>query len=136
MNRKRENKRIIDSFGVYDVPDEFIDLIQLAMNSKDWDWFRDSDGCTLAPNYWPTNFHPACLVHDYHWRTGRGGYWSDRIFLELMKIYSIPKWQRLTRFALVRFGWFAFFKWKHLFKGNFRKFDIITKIIINKWKTI
>ena len=134
MSREREKQRIIDSFGVYDVPNEYIVLIQRAIDSNEWDWFLDMDGCSFVPNYWPTKFHPACLVHDYYWRTGRGGYWSDRIFLELMEIYSMPKFKRTKRFVGVRVGWFLYFKWKHLINGNIRKLDVITKTIINKWK--
>ena len=134
MSRRTERNRIIKSFDVYDVPDIYRDLIKLAIESNHWDWFNDMDGCSFVPDYWKTKFYPPCLVHDYHWRTGRGGYWSDRIFLELMEIYSLPKWQRNLRFVMVRVGWFGFYKWKHKMKGNFRKFDTITKIIINKWK--
>lgn len=134
MNRINERQRILNSFDVYDVPDQFKELIEKALNSTDWDWFNDMDGCTFVPNYWKTKFHPACLVHDYYWRTGRGGYWSDRIFLELMRIYSLPKWQRTFRFVAVRVGWLSFYKWKHKRKGNFRKLDTLTKLIINKWR--
>jgi hypothetical protein len=134
VNKNREEKRILDSFGVYDVPDDYKILIQNAINSEEWDWFKDCDGCSLTWNYWPTKFSPPCLVHDYHWRTGRGGYWSDKIFLELMKIYSIPRWQRTFRFSLVRVGWFLYFKRKHKKNDNIRKLDTQTKTIINKWK--
>ena len=136
MNRQKEKQRIIDSFIVFDVPLIYQELILFTIESKDWDWFEDMDGCSCVADYWPTKYNPACLVHDYYWRTGRGGYWSDKIFLELMKIYAMPKRKRLFRFSMVRFGWFGFFKWKHIINGNIRKLDDITKTIINKWRKI
>ncbi len=132
--KEQERQRIIDSFDVYDVPLYFRELTIQALNSTDWDWFNEMDGCSCAPNYWPTRFNPPCLVHDYLWRTGRGGIISDKIFLKHMKIYSMPKFQRVFRFVAVRVGWLLFYKWKHKFNKNIRILEKTTVNILKEWK--
>jgi len=120
MNKTIEQQRILDSFSVYSVPIIFKDLINEALNSNEWDWFKDCDGCTLVADYWTTKYHPACLVHDFLWVTGRGGKVSDLIFKDLSVIYGMPKYQAKFRFFAVRLGWVLYYKKHHAKKNNFR----------------
>lgn len=118
MNKQREYNRIITSFKVYNIPPIAQRVILESINLKEWDWFKDCDGCTLVHNYWPTKFHPSCTTHDGHWRTGRGGYISDVIFRYLNQLYGFPKRKARRRFIAVRIAWLAFYKWKHLINKN------------------
>lgn len=120
INKETEKQRILDSFKVYGPPPVFKALIMEALESKEWDWFTDMDGCTGVADYWPTRFHPACLVHDFHWRIGRGGEVSDLIFKDLMEIYSMAKSKATLRFLGVRMAWIFVYKWKHFFDRNIK----------------
>jgi hypothetical protein len=47
--------------------------------------FTESDGCSKSPDYWVTiggkrfKLWPACLIHDWHYRSGvLGGTWASR----------------------------------------------------------
>lgn len=113
-----QRRKIIESFELYNVPEILQNVILEALNSSEWDWFHDCDGCTMVADYWPSKFHPACLVHDFYWVTGRGGKEADLIFKEIMKAYALPPSLYIRRYIGVRVGWFAFYKWKHLVKGN------------------
>ena len=48
---------------------------------------------------------PAAIVHDFLCREGIfPRKLSDKIFLEAMKLFSVPKWRRWAMFAAVRIG--------------------------------
>lgn len=117
--RQQEKQRILESFEVYEVPDYVQYVIIEAIDSQDWNWI-EMDGCTAVPDYWPTRYNPACLVHDFMWATGRGGAKSDYIFKRLSMIYGMPSGQSTRRYIGVRIFWFLAYKWKHLFNGNKR----------------
>ena len=50
-----ERRRIEKSFEVFSVSAEHRALILEALDSGEWDWFRDCDGCTAVSElHWPT----------------------------------------------------------------------------------
>ena len=120
LTRSMERNRILESFSIFSLPVCFQNLIIELLNSNEWDWFKDVDGCTAVADYWPSKYNPACTVHDGLWITGRGGIESDKIFRQLMLFYGMPKGHAQRRYIGVRVAWIFVYKWKHKSKGNKR----------------
>jgi hypothetical protein len=118
--KKTEIQRIKDTFHLYNLPKEFADIILEALYSTEWDWFTDCDGCTGVPDLTYLKYHPACIVHDYFWVTGRGGKVSDKIFFKLMLLYKKGWTVSLARYTAVKLAWVGWYKWKHKLNGNVR----------------
>lgn len=112
MGREGEKERIAMSFEEYLIPPEDAEIIMEAMNSTEWDWYVDTDGCTGVSNQWPTKYSPPCLVHDWMWQSGRGGAGADRVFLRLMLDYKVPVIVAYSRYIGVRIAWYMWFKWR------------------------
>lgn len=110
------------------------ELIFEAIKSNEWALKTDYDGCTGVSDLNHLGFPFDCLVHDFHWITGRGGALSDKIFYDLMIARGVPKWRARKRYLGVRLGWFGFYKWKHLTKGNKRENTFFMEKFKNKKK--
>ena len=114
---------VAKSFDNFDVPYPYqlaiMEVFQLGLDGH-WNIY-EMDGCTFVSNLWPNKFTPVCTPHDGWWKMGMGGYISDRLMNEFNKCYELPKRKVKFRFIGVRVGWWGFFKWKHLFRGNVNK---------------
>ncbi len=112
LDRKIERHRIIESFDVLNVPKDVQTLIREALDSTEWDWYLDCDGCTAVSEvYWPTKYFPPCLRHDFDWATGRGGWDANVRFYRTQRAYRMSALQAGTRFLGVTISWFAWCKW-------------------------
>lgn len=118
---KEARAKVVASFRVYDVPDPYREVILEAFDSKEWD-ILEMDGCTSVADFWPNKFTPSCTPHDFHYMTGRGGWLSNRLFTEINKCYALAPRSIKIRHTGVTVAWWAFFKWKHLFKGNVKPY--------------
>lgn len=96
----------------------WIDLVNEAFDSKDWNVLEDYNGCTVVQDF----FHPcpACFVHDYMGITGRGGRVSDRIFYHLMIAEGMPNGKSKRRWFAVRVAWYGYFLWKHIVRRSLK----------------
>jgi hypothetical protein len=108
-----EYKRIMESFTVLSVPASVRVLVREALDSTEWDWFKDCDGCTaVSEMYWPTKYFPPCLRHDFDWQTGRGGWDANVRFYRIQRAYRMSAIHSGVRFIGVTAAWFAWFKWR------------------------
>ncbi len=113
LNRMTEYHRIIESFDVLSVPVGIRMLVREALDSTQWDWFADCDGCTgVSEVYWPTKYFPPCLRHDFDWQTGHGGWDANVRFYRIQRAYRMSALQAGTRFLGVTVSWFTWFKWR------------------------
>ena len=90
----------------------WIDLINEAIKSKDWNVLQDYNGCTMFQDHLHPD--PACFIHDYSWITGRGGAVSDRVFYHMMLAEGMTKSMARFRWFAVRCGWVFYFYWKYI----------------------
>lgn len=112
-----EKNRIVASFVVFNVPPDVQQLILEAINSTEWKWFEDCDGCTgVSEEYWPTKYFPPCLRHDFDWATGRGGPASNDRFYRIQRIYGIPAFGAGVRWLGVTIAWWTWSKWRKMFE--------------------
>ena len=112
LDRATEYHRIIESFDVLNVPRDIQVLIREALESKSWDWFKDCDGCTcVSEMYWPTQYFPPCLRHDFDWRVNGGGWEANARFYRIQRAYRMSALQAGTRFLGVTLSWYGWFKW-------------------------
>ena len=113
LDRMTEYRRIMESFEVLSVPVAVRVLVREALDSRDWDWFKDCDGCTgVSEVYWPTKYFPPCLRHDFDWQTGYGGWEANARFYRIQRAYGMGALQAGARFVGVTVSWFAWFKWR------------------------
>ena len=111
--RTAERARIVESFQVFDLGETDRNLILEALDSKEWDWFIDCDGCTMVSEiYWPTKYFPPCLRHDFDWYTGRGGPQSNARFYHLMRAYGVVRARAALRWLGVTAAWYAWYRWR------------------------
>lgn len=95
------------------------DIIFEAMSSEHWEFIKDYNGCTLVQD--PIHPSPACFVHDYMWICGYGGYHSDFIFRRLILAEGVStRGRAFRRWLGVRIGWYAYFRWKYMFKRKLK----------------
>jgi hypothetical protein len=94
-------------------------IIIESFESDRWDVIADYNGCTAVQDM----FHPcpACFVHDYSWISGMGGRVADRVFYGLMLAEGMKKSKARFRWFAVRVGWFSYFRWKYVFRRNWRQ---------------
>jgi hypothetical protein len=113
INELSEYRRILKSFEVFSVPAAMQDLILEAIQSKEWDWFKDCDGCTsVSELHWPTKYFPPCLRHDFDWIRGKGDWAASRRFYELQRAYGVPVWRSALRAGAVTVVWYGWARWR------------------------
>jgi hypothetical protein len=113
LDRRVEYHRIIESFDVFSVPADIQTLVREALDSGQWDWFTDCDGCTgVSEMYWPTKYFPPCLRHDFDWQTGHGGWQSNVRFYRIQRAYGVSAVRAGVRAAGVTVAWFGWAKWR------------------------
>ncbi len=112
MTRESERRRIEKSFDVFSLSTTHRALILEALDSPEWDWFQDCDGCTAVSElHWPTKYFPPCLRHDFDWIRGKGDWSGSRRFYELQRAYGVPIWRSALRSGAVTVVWYAWGKW-------------------------
>ena len=117
--RAVERARILASFETFSVPDWARRDILEALDSPEWNWFEDTDGCTCVSEvYWPNKFFPPCLRHDFDWFTGRPVWPANFRFYRLQRVYRMTVLRSAVRFAGVTVGWYAFFKWRNMIRNR------------------
>jgi hypothetical protein len=77
--------------------------------------FTESDGCSKSPDIWGTiggkrfKLWPACVIHDYHYRTGvLGGTWASRARADAIlrgNVRQLVLLQGGTQTQALRIGW-------------------------------
>ncbi len=108
MNRESERKRIETSFEVFGLTTEQREWVLEAMDSPEWDWYEDCDGCTaVSEAHWPTKYFPPCLRHDYDWMRGDGGWEASVRFYELQRAYGMSVWRAGLRAGAVTVFWYG-----------------------------
>lgn len=112
----KEYKRIVVSLDSFFVPQVYRDMVMEALHDEiSWDWYKDCDGCTcVSEPGWPSKYYPPCVLHDYMWRTNKGGMVSNGIFLEMTVLYHAPKMWSYTCYLGVTLSWLLWAKWKKL----------------------
>lgn len=119
--RQIERDRILASFETFSVPEDARREILEALDSTEWDWFRDCDGCTCVTEvYWPTKYFPPCMRHDFDWYTGRPVWPANLRFYRLQRVYRMTRVRAGIRFVGVTVGWYAWFKWRHMLRQKGR----------------
>jgi len=93
-------------------PKYVLKMLEDAINDPLWNHMKDYNGCTLVED--PTHPYVPCFLHDWMWRTGRGGLEADNIFYHTQVLFGMPKKMARRRYYGVRIGWFTFFKWKYV----------------------
>ena len=112
LDRKVELHRILDSFDVFSIPAPIRAEIREALDSPLWDWFKDCDGCTCVSEvYWPTQYFPPCLRHDFDCATGHNGVQTSRRFYRIQRAYGMGRLQSALRFLSVTVAWYVWMKW-------------------------
>lgn len=95
----------------YEGSPEWVGIIaEEAIYSTEWQPLT-YDGCTVVQD----TYHPClpCFIHDYLWRTGRGGKVSDQIFYDLMILDGTNKVKAWCMWFGVRMTWTFIFQWKY-----------------------
>ena len=112
LNREEERTRIEKSFDVFSLSEEHRALILEALDSEEWDWFRECDGCTCVSElHWPTKYFPPCLRHDFDWVRGKGDWVASRRFYDLQRAYGVPVWRASLRAGAVTAAWYLWGWW-------------------------
>jgi hypothetical protein len=111
--QERERMRIEKSFLVFDLTPEQQECILEAMDSAEWEWFKDCDGCTAVSElHWPTKYFPPCVRHDYDWMRGRGDWEASKRFYQLQRAYGAPVWRSGLRALAVTLVWYGGARWR------------------------
>ena len=111
-SRLSEYRRILKSFDVFNVPEEKRAWVLEALDSDEWDWFKDCDGCTTVSElHWPTKYFPPCLRHDFDWIVRKGDWAACRRFYNLQRAYGVPVWRASLRAGAVTVAWYAWGTW-------------------------
>jgi hypothetical protein len=110
--RESERARIEKSFEVFGLSAEDRALIVEALDSDQWDWFGDCDGCTsVSEVFWPTKYFPPCVRHDFDCAMGKNGLDASKRFFRLQMAYGMS-WARAGwRAAGVTVAWYGWLKW-------------------------
>jgi hypothetical protein len=103
-------------------------LIEEAVYSNEWDFMVDYDGCTAVAELHYDYYVFDCFVHDFHWKTGRGGKVADKIFLEMMLRRGLGWYVAYKRYYGVRLTWNLKYKRKHKKYGNVKELTEYMKI--------
>lgn len=118
MTKAGERARIEASYAVLNIPAREQAEINEALNSTNWNWYVDSDGCTaVSPVYWPTKYFPPCLRHDFDWFTGHGGDESNLRFYRIQRAYNMRRTESSVRYVGVEIAWWTWFKWRDMIWG-------------------
>lgn len=111
MTKDQAKKRIKFITEFYDVAPYLVSYIHEAVDSEDWDFYSQSDGCTFIRENWPDSFYPPCIVHDYLRQNKiNSEFEQDLIFKDLLDAFKKPKLKALLFFIGVRLSWFIFKK--------------------------
>ncbi len=110
--RETERLRIEKSFVVFGLSEKHRALIVEALDSNEWDWFRDCDGCTgVSEAHWPTKYFPPCLRHDFDWIRGQGGWAASKRFYALQRAYGMSRFRSGLRAGAVTLVWYGWSRW-------------------------
>lgn len=109
MTKDQAKKRIKFITKFYDVAPYLVSYIHEAVDSEEWDFYSQSDGCTFIRENWPDSFYPPCIVHDYLRQNKISSeFEQDLIFKDLLDAFNKPKFKALLFFIGVRLSWFIF----------------------------
>ena len=84
-------------------------LIDLAFQDT-WDPVKEFDGCTVVQDF----NHPdlSCFIHDWLWRTNKGGEYSNKLFYKIMLWEGAPKNKARRRYIAVKIMWSIWYRFK------------------------
>lgn len=90
--------------------------VKNAIYDDRWNPIEEYNGCSMVQD----KFHPyiPCLLHDYQWITGDGGWDSDMFFYQNLLKFGTRKGRAKKMFVGVRIGWLFYYKWKYLLNGS------------------
>jgi hypothetical protein len=106
---------MLEEIKYHNLPIDVVIFLQEAWNSRFW-VSKGYDSSTLIKDEYEPRVAP--FLHDYMSRCGYGGYKSDFIFKEILKLTGSSKYRYTRDYIGTRVGWNGFFKWKHMFKKN------------------
>ena len=113
LTRESERARIEGSFEVFVLTAAQRAAIVEALDSPEWDWFNDCDGCTCVSElHWPTRYFPPCLRHDYDCIRGKGDLAASKRFYDLQRAYGVPVWRASLRAGAVTVAWYSWGRWR------------------------
>lgn len=112
-------EKLIALCFVYTRREWLLELTLEAIDDPSWDPVQDYDGCSMVQD----ETHPslACFLHDWMWKSGRGGKEADFIFYQTMRLAGIGKRKARTRWLLIRIGWIFYYKWYYIRKRHLNK---------------
>jgi len=84
-------------------------LIDISFDDN-WNPVNDFDGCTAVQDF----NHPdlSCYIHDWLWRTGKGGKFSNKLFYKIMHWEGVSTYKARCRYIGVSLAWELWFKFK------------------------
>lgn len=121
---KAEKQRMASSLEIFfeKLDEPTIQFLIISYSTQSWDW-KTSDGCTgVSERYWPNQYFPPCVAHDYQCvlanrastrkeadRVRKAG---DKLFHKANKAYGLPWFSRTIRYWGVRRYWMFVGRWK------------------------
>jgi len=103
----------------YGAENLLIELRKIVLDVR-WNPTLDYNGCNIIQD----KYHPyvPCLIHDFDWLVGDGGYKTDVEFRKNLERFGTSKNKSFLMFLGVRIGWLFWYKWgKKLKKAKKRK---------------
>ena len=107
-----------DSCKRVNAPAWVSEILDEAVTSELWNWKEEYDGCTAVQD--PFHPYPPCFIHDFMFRTGRGGKDSAKIFKHTQIIFGAKKINATMRAFATSVAWVVYYKWAYRRKGCVR----------------
>ncbi len=113
---KQLKELIVLQFMNSDCPPYVGEYVNLAFEDS-WDPVNEFDGCTVVQDF----NHPdlSCFIHDWLWRTGKGGDFSNKLFYKIMRWEGVSKSLAKRRYMAVKIMWNIWYKYKKRKKNEF-----------------
>ena len=112
---------VVLQFMSSNAPPYIGEYINLSFKDS-WDPITEFDGCTVVQDF----NHPdlSCYIHDWLWRTGKGGDFSNKLFYKIMLWEGVPKAQAKRRFIAVKIMWNIWYQYKKRKKALYTIADL------------
>lgn len=115
-----ELKVIKERFVHFKVPKCLQEIILEAVTELNKGTFV-YNGTTLDEELGPNDIEESSLLHDYMWIVGWGGWLSNVIYAQSLKIYKASKVTRAYRFSFIFLGWYLLYIPKHIWRRNYKQ---------------
>ena len=100
---------VVLQFMESECPPYIGEYINLSFKDS-WDPINDFDGCTAVQDF----NHPdlSCFIHDWLWRTGKGGKFSNKLFYKIMRWEGMEESVARRRYIAVSIMWNIWYRFK------------------------